>query len=47
MRLIKHQLFFLSVLFSVSIYCQTTLLGKITNNKGEPVENTAIFFGFS
>ena len=43
MRLLKYSIISLIALFSISSYCQTTLLGKITNNKGEPVINTLVF----
>jgi TonB-dependent SusC/RagA subfamily outer membrane receptor len=43
MRLIKYSILIFALLLSVSSYSQTTLLGKITNNKGEPVVNTLVY----
>jgi TonB-dependent SusC/RagA subfamily outer membrane receptor len=43
MRLKKYSILIFALLLSVSIYSQTTLLGKITNNKGEPVVNTLVY----
>ena len=43
MRLIKGFILIFALLFSISNYSQTTLLGKITNNKGEPVVNTLVY----
>lgn len=43
MRLIRYAIIISALLFSVIIYSQTTLIGKITNNKGEPVVNTLVF----
>jgi TonB-dependent SusC/RagA subfamily outer membrane receptor len=43
MRLKKYFILIFALLLSVSSYSQTTLLGKITNNKGEPVVNTLVY----
>ena len=43
MRLIKCFILIFALLFSLSIYTQTTLLGKITNNKGEPIVEAIVY----
>ena len=39
----KKFVLFFTLLFSISTFSQTTLLGKITNNKGEPIMNAAVY----
>ena len=43
MRLLKFGMLLFILLFSVSIMSQTLLRGKVTNNKGEAVNNTLVF----
>jgi len=43
MRLKKYSILILALLLSIANYSQTTLLGKITNTKNEPVVNTLVF----
>lgn len=43
MRLKKYSILIFALLLSITNYSQTTLLGKITNNKDEPVVNTLVF----
>jgi len=43
MRLNKFLIIYIFLLFSVSNFGQTSLIGKITNDKGEPVVNALVY----
>lgn len=43
MRLIKHLVVSILLLYSVSFFGQTSLIGKISNESGEPVANSLVY----
>ena len=43
MRQNKYLIIYIFLLFSISNFGQTTLLGKITNDKGEPIVNALVY----